>query len=85
MFRFLLRGLWLPGMLLFAAPALADEGAGETAEEPTRIDFDDDTISGDLQRPDGELIEARQRVQHSNLIQVRTSFREQVLESIGDL
>lgn len=66
---------------LGAAPAFAQEAE----ERVTEIDFDDDTISGDLQRPDGELVEARKRVKHTKLIRERETFRDRVLESVGDL
>ncbi|HTP49346.1 MAG TPA: adventurous gliding motility protein CglF [Anaeromyxobacteraceae bacterium] len=54
-------------------------------EKKTVIDFEDDTIQGDLTRPDGEYVEARKRVTHSNLIQVRDNWREKVLEAPDDL
>jgi len=54
-------------------------------EKKTVIDFEDDTIQGDLTRPDGEYVEARKRVSHSNLIQVRENWREQVLLAPDDL
>jgi len=54
-------------------------------EKKTVIDFEDDTIQGDLTRPDGEYVEARKRVAHSNLIQVRENWREKVLQAPDDL
>lgn len=68
--------------LLVGAPALAQDAE---EEQVTEIDFEDDTISGDLQRPDGELVEARRRVKHTNLIRERETFRNRILESVGDL
>lgn len=65
------------------APAVLAQEAAE--EKVTEINFDDDTITGDLQRPDGELVEARRRVQHTNLIRERETFRDRILESVGDL
>ena len=67
-----------------ALPAAAQEPTVEYARE-TVIDFEDDTIQGDLTRPDGEHVDARQRVQHTNLIKVRENFRDEVLESVGEL
>lgn len=77
-----MRSLIFTAVLVLAAPAVAQEAE---EEKITEIDFEDDTISGDLQRPDGELIEARRRVQHTNLIRERESFRNRILESVGDL
>ena len=52
---------------------------------PGQTGFEDDTISGDLTKPDGEYIEARQRVRHSNLIRIREDFRDKILQSVGEL
>jgi hypothetical protein len=54
-------------------------------EKKTVINFEDDTIEGDLKRPDGEYVEARRRVDHSNLIKIREDWREKVMQSSGDL
>jgi hypothetical protein len=54
-------------------------------EKKTVINFDDDTIQGDLTRPDGEYVEARKRVNHSNLIKIREDWREKVKQSASDL
>lgn len=69
---------------VFALPAAAAETQVEYAKE-TVLDFEDDTIQGDLTRPDGEFVDARQRVSHTNLIRVRKNFRDKVLESVGEL
>jgi hypothetical protein len=69
--------------LAWAAPKASDAAA--TYEKKTVINFEDDTISGDLTRPDGEYIEGRKTVQHSNLIRVREEFRAKVLQSVGEL
>ena len=54
-------------------------------EKKTVINFEDDTIEGDLKRPDGEYVEARQKVDHSNLIRIREDWRDKVMQSSGDL
>ena len=62
------------------------EGARRTVTPKNQtIDFEADTIEGDLTRPDGEYVEARSRVQHSNLIRIREDFEEKVMESVGEL
>lgn len=77
--------------LLFAAPAaLAQEDAanvegGVRYQKTTTYDFEGDTIEGDLMRPDGEYIDARKRVNHSNLIRIREEFRDKVMQSVGEL
>ena len=72
------------GLLLAASPALAAEQNVEYAKE-TVIDFEDDTIEGDLTKPDGEYVEARKKVKHSNLIRIREEFKDQVMESVDEL
>ena len=54
-------------------------------EKKTVINFEDDTIEGDLKRPDGEYVEARQKVDHSNLIKIREDWRDKVMQASGDL
>lgn len=54
-------------------------------EKKTVINFEDDTIEGDLKRPDGEYVEARRKVDHSNLIRIREDWRDKVMQSSGDL
>jgi len=71
-------------LLLVSATAASAEETIEY-EKNTVLDFDEDTIQGDLTRPDGELVDAKRRVSHSNLVRVRESFRDQVLESVGEL
>jgi len=70
-------------LLVLATTARADETV--EYEKNTVLDFDEDTIQGDLTRPDGELVDAKRKVSHSNLVRVRESFRDQVLESVGEL
>lgn len=76
---------------IIAAPlALADDTettaeGGNKFVKTTVIDFEGDTIEGDLSRPDGEYVEARIKVKHSNLIRVREEFKEKVMQSVGEL
>jgi hypothetical protein len=60
-------------------------GGGKAQKGPQSIDFEDDTIEGDLTKPDGEYVEARKKVQHSNLIRVREDFEDKVMQSVGEL
>jgi len=54
-------------------------------EKRTEINFEDETIDGDLKRPDGEYVEARRKVSHSNLIRIREDWREKVMQTSGEL
>lgn len=52
-----------------AAPAGAASGPGGVQyKQKTTYDFDDDTVEGDLVRPDGEMIDSRNKAKHSSLI-----------------
>jgi hypothetical protein len=69
-----------------SAPApKAGEAPKVEYEKKTVINFEDDTIEGDLKRPDGEYVEARSKVDHSNLIRIREDWRDKVMQSSGDL
>ncbi len=67
------------------APAPAGGQAKVEYEKKTVINFEDDTIEGDLKRPDGEYVEAKKRVDHSNLIKIRENWHDKVMQSSGDL
>ena len=54
-------------------------------EVKRHVNFGEDTISGDLQLPDGEYIESRKRLRHSNLIRIRDNFRDKILRSISSM
>jgi len=70
-------------------PAAAeDKKAGDDNvryNKTTTINFEDDTIEGDLSRPDGEYVEGRKPVKHSNLIRIREEFKQKVMDSVGEL
>ncbi len=85
------RMLLLTGIsaLVIAGTAFAQAKKGGEGnvqyEKKTVINFEDDTIEGDLTKPDGEYVEARKKVHHSNLIKIREEFRDKVLQSVGEL
>ena len=84
-----MRKRFLLAMLFVPLATLAQEKKGpETRveyEKKTVINFDDDTIQGDLTRPDGEYVEARKRVNHSNLIKIREDWREKVKQAAAEM
>jgi hypothetical protein len=77
--------LGLSGVAFAEEPAKGGGGGDVRYKKTTTIDFEDDTIEGDLTKPDGEYIEARKEVKHSNLIRIREEFKDQVLDSVGEL
>lgn len=70
------------GLTFAASPVLADE---VVYKKHTVIDFGDDTIEGDLSKPDGQYLESRKRLRHQRLIRVRESFRTEILQSVQGL
>ncbi len=71
---------------LLAAPASGF--SAEAAKKPPKtqeVNFEDDTVQGDLTKPDGEYIDAKKAVNHANLIRIREEFRDKVLQSVSDL
>ncbi len=68
------------GVLSVSAGAFAQDKGGETT-----YDFDDDLVTGDLVRPDGELLSVRRRGNRASLIQIREHFIPEMLKSVEDL
>ena len=60
--------------------------AAQDAPPPeTTYDFEDDLVSGDLVRPDGEQLIVRRRGRRASLIQIREHFIPEMLKSVEDL
>ena len=68
-----------------AAPAPAEGGGAAAGGGTTTYDFDDDLVTGDLVRPDGELLRVRRRGDRASLIQIREHFIPEMLKSVEDL
>ena len=66
-----------------AAAAGGDENT--TYKAKTVYDFEDDMVEGDLQRPDGELVNALKKTEHSSLIEIRKDFIPEMLKSLEDI
>ena len=67
-------------------------GGGGGGEDPSVIykaktvyNFEDDTITGDLTRPDQEFVSGRKGSALKSLIKLRENFRDKVLQSAKDL
>jgi len=61
--------------------------AGDNAsyKSKTVYDFEDDNVEGDLQRPDGELVNSINKAQHESLIEIRKDFIPEMLKSLEDI
>ncbi len=65
----------------FAGSVFAQERGGEA----TTYNFEDDLVTGDLVRPDGELLNVRRRGRRASLIRVREHFVPEMLKSVENL
>jgi hypothetical protein len=73
----------LVGLMAVSGSALAQDKAAAAGE--TSYDFEDDLVTGDLVRPDGELLSVRRRGNRASLIQIREHFIPEMLKSVEDL
>jgi len=64
--------------------AVEVQAQGEPPSETT-YDFEDDLVTGDLVRPDGEQLIVRRRGRRASLIQIREHFIPEMLKSVEDL
>jgi hypothetical protein len=75
--------------LLATAASADDDGVnvegGVSYQRKTVINFEDDTIEGDLKTPDGQYLTVKKKMRHKSLIRIRKDFRREVLSSVGDL
>lgn len=74
---------------LVAAPGVAraeDKKAGDKGAPKVKVyDFSGDTIEGDLVRPDGSVVDARDFAKHASLIRIRKDFIPEIIKSAEDL
>jgi hypothetical protein len=68
-----------------AKPGSSNDDTGTTYKAKTVYDFEDDTVEGDLQRPDGELVSAQKKAEHSSLIEIRKDFIPEMLKTLEDI
>ena len=75
---------WLLGVLVAVAVALSTNTAWAEEvvyQQHTVVDFGDDTIDGNLSKPDGQYLESQKKLRHQRLIKVRENFRPEILQS----
>ena len=60
-----------------------DKGGG--AAKVKVYDFSRDTIEGDLIKPEGSTVDARDFAKHSSLIRIRKDFIPEIIKSAEDL
>ena len=52
---------------------------------PVEYGFDDELVTGDLIRPDGEDVHVRRRSMRASLVEVRSTYVPELLKSVEDL
>ena len=70
---------------ILAGTSFAQPKKGEAAGKVKVYDFSGDTIEGDLVKPEGTDLNARDFAKHSSLIRIRTNFIPEIIKSAEDL
>lgn len=72
-------------MLVGVAAADDKKGGGDKGGKVKVYDFSGDTIEGDLVKPEGSTVDARDFAKHSSLINIRKDFIPEIIKSAEDL
>lgn len=84
--KFISQALVIAALFGAAATWAPSAGAQESGPPPeTTYNFEDDLVTGDLVRPDGEQLIVRRRGRRASLIQIREHFIPEMLKSVEDL
>lgn len=77
----------LLSLVMLTGSALADDKKGGAAAggKVKTYDFSGDTIEGDLVKPEGSTVDARDFAKHSSLITIRKEFIKEIIKSAQDL
>jgi len=70
------------GVVFMVASSFA---SAQEYAETTEYSFEDDVVTGDLVRPDGELTVVRKKGKERSLIRVRQHFIPEMLKSVENL
>ncbi|MGE0871213.1 MAG: hypothetical protein AB7P03_21795 [Kofleriaceae bacterium] len=68
--------------------SLAGVASAQKADAKPKVkvyDFSGDTIEGDLVKPEGSTVDARDFANHSSLIRIRKDFIPEIIKSAEDL
>ena len=83
--KFIAQALVFVALLGGLAAVPASTSAQDAPPSETTYDFEDDLVTGDLVRPDGEQLIVRRRGRRASLIQIREQFIPEMLKSVEDL
>ena len=68
------------------APKPAPAAGGQAGGGKVKVyDFSGDTIEGDLIKPEGSTVDARDFAKHNSLITIRKDFIKEIVKSAEDL
>lgn len=84
------RGWILLALLGWVGPTLAEDKVIREADrtvvrKETRIDFADETLEGNIQRPEGNYILDRTRSRFESLVRLRTDFTRELRASTDEV
>lgn len=72
--------------LFVAGPAFAqDDGRSVKYKERTVIDFEGVDVTGELVKPQGQLLLDRRKADFNPLIKLRTNFNEEMKQSVDQV
>jgi hypothetical protein len=74
--------------VLVSSLVLAGSALAQKKDDKAKVkvyDFSGDTIEGDLIKPEGSSVDARDFAKHSSLIRIRKDFIAEILKSAEDL
>jgi hypothetical protein len=77
--------LGLSAVFFGSAGSLTASAQDQGGDAATTYDFEDDLVTGDLVRPDGEMLNVRRRGRRASLIRVREHFVPEMLKSVENL
>lgn len=75
-------------VIMFAVLGLSSTAFAQKKEAAPKVktyDFSGDTIEGDLVKPEGSTVDARDFAKHSSLIRIRKDFIPEIIKSAEDL
>jgi hypothetical protein len=75
----------IAGLVSLAAGDAAAQKKDDKAAKVKVYDFSGDTIEGDLIKPEGSSVDARDFAKHSSLIRISKDFIAEILKSAEDL
>ena len=84
--KFALQTFVFIAVMFVSSVAVSSSAFAQAEPAPeTTYDFEDDLVTGDLVRPDGEQLIVRRRGRRASLIVIREHFIPEMLKSVEDL